>query len=85
MLLELLKSFSYAKDGTKNLADLDWSAPGAYRQGVAELSPTRIRELLADVRRASRDTRGHRRGADGKPQFRGGQTLGEVRAHRNLG
>ncbi|MFI8696299.1 hypothetical protein [Dietzia maris] len=59
------------------LPDLDWSAGGAYRHGVAELTDARARELLRDVRRASRDPRRHRHGADGKPVFRGGRTLAD--------
>lgn len=61
------------------LSDLDWSAPGAFRQGVDELDQARAAELLQDVRRAGRDRRTGRRGADGKPQFRDGLTLREMR------
>lgn len=57
------------------LPELDWVAPGAYRHGVEELPAARANELLHDVRRAARDTRSHRRGADGKSHFRPGQTL----------
>lgn len=59
------------------LPDLDWTAPGAYRQGVSELPAYRAAELLHDVRRAGRDPRSHRHGADGKPLYREGQTLSE--------
>lgn len=61
------------------LAELDWSAPGAFRQGVDELDPARAAELLRDVRRVGRDRRSGRRGADGKPQFRDGLTLRQLR------
>lgn len=57
------------------LPDLDWTVPGAYRRGVEELQVARASELLHDVRRAARDPRSHRRGADGKPTFRNGRTL----------
>lgn len=57
------------------LPELDWSQPGIYAQAVTELSTERAGELLRDVRRAGRDPRGHRRGADGKPHFRDGRTL----------
>lgn len=58
-----------------HLPDLDWTAPGAYRRGVEELKVARATELLHDVRRATRDPRSHRRGADGKHTFRDGRTL----------
>lgn len=61
------------------LPDLDWSAGGAYRHGVAELAEDRARELLHDIRRASRDPRRHRHGADGKPVSRGGRTIADRR------
>ena len=35
------------------LPDLEWSSRGAYRQGVAELTDARARELLHDIRHAS--------------------------------
>lgn len=57
------------------LPDLDWTAPGAYRRGVEELQAARATEFLHDVQRAARDPRSHRRGADGKPVYRAGQTL----------
>lgn len=57
------------------LPDLDWTATGAYRQATRELGESRATELLHDVRRAARDPRSYRRGADGKPTFRGGRTL----------
>ena len=60
-----------------NLPDLDWGAAGTYRQGVYELGERRAAELLTDLRRAVRDPRRHRHGADGKPTFRGGGTLAE--------
>ena len=49
------------------LPDLDWSAGGAYRRGVAELADDRACELLRDVRRVARDQRRHRHGADTAP------------------
>ncbi|MBB0968701.1 hypothetical protein G6016_06950 [Dietzia aerolata] len=64
------------------LPDLDWSAGGAYRRGVAELADDRARELLCEVRRVARDPRRHRHGADGKPLFRGGCTLADRRRQR---
>ena len=64
------------------LPDLDWSAGGAYRRGVAELTDVRACELLRDVRRVARDPRRHRLGADGKPLFRGGCTLADRRRQR---
>lgn len=64
------------------LPNLDWSAGGAYRRGVAELTDVRARELLRDMRRARRDPRRHRHGADGKPVFRGGRTLADRRRRR---
>ncbi|MEW1938747.1 UNVERIFIED_ORG: hypothetical protein EDC92_1201 [Dietzia maris] len=57
------------------LPELDWSQPGVYKRAVDELTPERAAELLRDVRRTARDPRGHRHGADGKPQFRRGRTL----------
>lgn len=59
-----------------SLPDLDWGAAGTYRQGVEELGERRTVELLTDLRRAARDPRRHRHGADGKPTFREGRTLG---------
>lgn len=59
------------------LQDLDWAAPGAYRRGVEGLQVVRATELLHDVRRAVRDPRSRRRGADGKPVYRAGRTLRE--------
>lgn len=61
------------------LDELDWAAPGSYRQGVDELDQERAAELLQDVRRAGRDRRSSRRSADGKPQFRDGLTLRQLR------
>ena len=57
------------------LPDLDWTAPGAYRRGIVELGSDRAAELLHDLRRAARDPRRHRHGADGKPRYRAGITL----------
>ena len=71
---EFLKHLRWHRAVT-GLPDLDWNAPGAYRQGVTELAEARAQELLRDVRRASRDPRRHRHGADGKPTFRDGHTL----------
>lgn len=59
------------------LSDLDWSAPGSWRRGVTDLTDARGAELLHDLRRAARDPRRHRHGADGKPAFGDGRTLGE--------
>ena len=64
------------------LPDLEWSSRGAYRQGVAELTDARARELLHDIRRASRDLGRHRHGADGRSLFRGGRTLADHRRQR---
>lgn len=69
--LELLRWYR----AVARLPDLDWAAPGSYRRGVEELSASRAADLLRDVRRAARDPRSHRRGADGKSHFRPGQTL----------
>ncbi|MFL0580655.1 hypothetical protein [Dietzia sp. 179-F 9C3 NHS] len=57
------------------LHDLDWSSQGAYRTAITELGKDRAAELLRDLRRAARDPRRHRHGADGKPRYRNGQTL----------
>lgn len=57
------------------LPEADWTARGDYRQAVAELDEARAVELLRDLRRAARDPRRHRHGADGKPRYRSGQTL----------
>jgi len=57
------------------LQDLDWEGHGAYRTAVIDLGEERAGELLHDLRRAARDPRRHRRGADGKPMFRNGRTL----------
>lgn len=57
------------------LADFDPHAHGAYPIAIGELGDARARELLTDLRRAARDPRRHRHGADGKPTFRGGRTL----------
>lgn len=59
------------------LPELDWTAPGAYRHGVSELPASRAAELLHDVRRAGRDPRSHRHGADGKPVYREGRTISD--------
>ncbi|MEH6624394.1 MAG: hypothetical protein V7738_16675 [Dietzia maris] len=64
------------------LPALDWSSRGSYRQGVAELAEARAHELLRDIRRARRDPRRHRHGADGKPVFRDGRTLADRRRQR---
>lgn len=57
------------------LPEVDWTAYGAYRQAVAELDEARAVELLQDLRRAARDPRRHRHGADGKPRYRSARTL----------
>lgn len=54
------------------LPDLEWGTHGSYRQGVAELDNARALELLGDLRRAARDPRRYRHGADGKPRYRTG-------------
>lgn len=58
-----------------SLSDLNWATTGAYRRGVTELGTERATELLHDLRRAARDPRRYRHGADGKPRYRGGATL----------
>lgn|GEM_PF-1417608 len=62
------------------LPDLEWGTQGSYLLGVRQLSQERAVELLADLRREGRDWRSARRGADGKPRFRGGLTLRELAA-----
>ncbi|MDO5512590.1 hypothetical protein [Corynebacterium sp.] len=57
------------------LPDLDWSRQGAYRAAITELGDDRATDLIRDLRRAARDSRRHRHGADGKPVFRDGRTL----------
>ena len=57
------------------LPDLDWSSQGAYRTAITELGDARAADLLQDLRRAARDPRRHRHGADGKPRYRDGRTL----------
>lgn len=57
------------------LPEFDPQAPGAYREAVAELDDRRAAQLLLDLRRASRDPKRHRHGADGKPAFGRGHTL----------
>lgn len=61
------------------LPDLDWSSQGAYRSAITELGEDRAGDLLHDLRRTARDPRRHRRGADGKPRYRAGRTLGDHR------
>lgn len=57
------------------LHDLDWSSQGAYLTAITELGDDRAADLLQDLRRAARDPRRHRHGADGKPRYRDGRTL----------
>ncbi|MBB1033437.1 hypothetical protein G6031_03410 [Dietzia sp. CQ4] len=57
------------------LPDIDPTTHGAYRDAIAELGDDRAAELLRDLRRAARDPRRHRHGADGKPTYRAGETL----------
>lgn len=57
------------------LPDFNPTTHGAYRDAVAELGEDRAAELLRDLRRAARDPRRHRHGADGKPTYRSGETL----------
>ena len=51
------------------LTDLDWTSQGAYRTAITELGEDRATDLLRDLRRAARDPRRHRHGADGKPRY----------------
>ncbi|WP_264886594.1 hypothetical protein [Dietzia sp. NCCP-2495] len=64
------------------LPDLDWSSQGAYRTAITELGDDRAADLLRDLRRAARDPRRHRHGADGKPVYSGGRTLADHRRHQ---
>lgn len=57
------------------LPDFTTSTRGAYRNAVSELGDDRAAELLRDLRRAARNPRRHRHGADGKPSYRSGETL----------
>ena len=59
------------------LPTVDPNAHGAYRDAIAELGDDRTAELLRDLRRAARDPRRHRHGADGKPRHRAGHALSE--------
>ena len=59
------------------LPALDPNAHGAYRDAIAELGDDRTAELLRDLRRAARDPRRHRHGADGKPRYRQGRTVSD--------
>lgn len=59
------------------LPDFDPTTHGAYKVAIAELGHDRAAELLRDLRRAARDPRRHRHGADGKPRHRAGHTLAE--------
>lgn len=56
------------------LPDLDWHSQGAYRTAITELGEDRAADLLRDLRRAARDPRRHRHGADGKPRYGRGTT-----------
>ena len=58
------------------LPDFDPHAPGSYRAAVEELDERRTGQLLRDLRRASRDPKRHRHGADGKPAFVTGRRCG---------
>ena len=64
------------------LPDLDWSSQGAYRTAISELGDDRAADLLRDLRRAARDPRRHRHGADGKPVYGGGRTLADHLRHQ---
>lgn len=75
MFLELLRWHR----AVAGLADFDPHAHGAYRDAIAALGEDRAAELLRDLRRAARDPRRHRHGADGKPRYTSGQTLAERR------
>lgn len=59
------------------LGEFDPHTNGAYRDAIAGLGSIRAADLLQDLRRASRDPRRHRHGADGKPRYRFGKTLGD--------
>lgn len=59
------------------LPDLDWTSQGAYRTALTELGDDRATDLVRDLRRAARDPRRHRHGADGKPSYRHGRTLSD--------
>lgn len=61
------------------LPDLDWSSPGAYTTAITELGENRAADLLRDLRRAARDPRRHRHGADGKPGYRVGCNVSDHR------
>ena len=61
------------------LPDPDWGARGAYRTAVTELGEERAADLLRDLRRAARDPRRHRHGADGKPRYRAGLNVSDHR------
>ena len=61
------------------LPDLDWSSQGAYRTAISELGDDRAADLLRDLRRAARDPRRHRHGADGKPRYWVGATAQRFR------
>lgn len=57
------------------LPDIDSNVHGAYRHAIAELGDGCADELLRDLRRAGRDRRRHRHGANGKPRHRAGHAL----------
>lgn len=59
------------------LPTVDPNAHGAFRDAIAELGDDRTAELLRDLRRAARDPRRHRHGADSKPRYREGRTVSE--------
>ena len=59
----------------EGLPAVEWSRAGAYRQAVTELRADHAAALLRDLRRAARDPKARRHGADGKPVFAGGRTL----------
>lgn len=59
------------------LPDLDWSSQGAYRTAITQLGEDRAADLLRDLRRAARDPRRHRHGADGKPRYRAGRNVSD--------
>lgn len=63
------------------LPDFNPTTHGAYPAAIAELGDGRTAELLRDLRRAARDPRRHRHGADGKPRYRSGATI-ETRHHQ---
>lgn len=65
------------------LSKPDWGARGAYRIAITDLGEDRAAELLGDLRRLVRNPRRYRSGADGKPRYSRGRTVGSA-AHGRL-